>query len=72
MPNKIFQAWSKKNSYKKPYKRHPSPEERNTKNIFIEELVKRVLNNIATSNNYMMVYDYYLKLLKYYGIATIS
>ena len=67
MPKKRRQAYSKKPSSKKPYKRALSREERNTKNTFLEGLVERVLNDKAASNNNKMAYGYDPKLLKYDG-----
>ena len=72
IPNKRRQTRPKKPSTKKPYKRTLSREERNTKNTFIEGLVKRVLNNKSASNNNKMAYAYYTKILKEYGSALLS
>ena len=72
IPNKIPQAWYKKLSYNKPYKRELSRKEKKIKNNFLEVLVKIVLNDKATSNNNNMMYGYDPKLLKEYGSAILS
>ena len=72
IPNKRRKSWSKKRSSKKHYKRVLPQEESNINNTFPDGLVKRVLNDKANINNYMMAYDYYTKLLKYHGSALLS
>ena len=44
----------------------------NIKNNFLEGIVKIVLNDKAASSNNKMVYGYYPKLLKQYGIFLLS
>ena len=66
IPKKRRQAWFKKPSSKKHYKRPLSREKRNTRNTFLEGLVKRVLNDKSENNNNKMAYGYYPKLLKQY------
>ena len=56
MKNKMCQACSKKLSSNKPFKSYLSWEERNIENNFLEELVKRLPNDKAESNNNRMVY----------------